>query len=172
MTTQSLTLSPKLQSYDIDYGNYNYNHSSNSLEHPSYGHGSREIRNNGSNPAPVVSTKSQKSRDHRDRRTNRSDRLSHDDMRRTRTDQRGYSKQKKKKRSMKEQKKWKKKMKEIGKNHPEFELSYDLLLGIRTSTSLVNSSMVRSSMNPADDDSSDDDELSNYYNLYPCTSNL
>ena len=66
---------------------------------------------------------------------------------------------KKQKRSKKEQKKWKKKMKEIGKNHPEFELSYDLLLGIRTSTSTVNSSIIRSSANPSDDDSSDDDEL-------------
>ena len=70
-------------------------------------------------------------------------------------------KKKRSRRSKKDEKKWKKKMKEIGKNHPEFELSYDLLLGIRTSTSTVNSSVIRSSfMGLQDDDSSEDEELS------------
>ena len=176
---QSLTFSPKLPSYGIDYVNYNYNNdsgnnaNSNDNEYPdSDGQLSHDILNNRS-PPPVVTTQPLKSRE------NRNARLSHDDLYRSRTDPRGLSKQKKHRRSKKEQKKWKKKMKEIGKNHPEFELSYDLLLGIRTSTSLVNSSIVRSSMNPADDDSSDDDELSlNIFRLhlsiilYPCTSSI
>ena len=69
-------------------------------------------------------------------------------------------KKRKSKRSKRDEKKWKKKMKEIGKNHPEFELSYDLLLGIRTSTSTVNQSIIRSSMALQEDDSSEDEELS------------
>ena len=93
-------------------------------------------------------------------------RMSHDELARTRTDPRGIKRRKKKRRSDKETKKWKKKMKEIGKNHPEFELSYDLLLGIRTSTSTVNSSVIRSSINPEDDDSSEDEELHLFSNIY------
>ena len=69
-------------------------------------------------------------------------------------------KKRKSRRSKKDEKKWKKKMKEIGKNHPEFELSYDLLLGIRTSTSTVNQSIIRSSIALQEDDSSEDEEFS------------
>ena len=54
---------------------------------------------------------------------------------------------KQRQRSKKEEKKWRKKMKEIGRRHPEFELTYDLLLGIRTSTSLMSQSVLRSSVN-------------------------
>ena len=79
-------------------------------------------------------------------------------LHRTKTDPRGGRPHRKKKRSKKEEKKWKKKMKEIGKNHPEFELSYDLLLGIRTSTSTVISSVIRSSVAPEDEDDSSEDE--------------
>ena len=167
MTTQSLTMSPKLASYGTDYTNYNFhnNSDSNHMNHISNGRighnghpSKREINNNYSNPPAHLNGTTLKSRDYQSARNKRgSDGAV--GLSRSKTDPRGGHK-KKNKRSKKEQKKWKKKMKEIGKNHPEFELSYDLLLGIRTSTSTVNSSIIRSSVNPTEDDSSDDDELS------------
>ena len=178
MTTQSLTMSPKWQYDAPDYNKYNkiggngntptangangtYKYGSH--QSASYKELTRKISNNYSNPpTSLIDSRNPKTltpkngtyRDHRNQR------LSHDDLQRTKTDPRGLknSKNRKNKRSKKEEKKWKKKMKEIGKSHPEFELSYDLLLGIRTSTSTVNSSIIRSSVNPTDDDSSDDDD--------------
>ena len=71
-------------------------------------------------------------------------------------------KEKKKLEKKEKELKLKKKMKEIGRTHPEFELSYDLLLGIRTSTSLVNKSIIIKSSDKDiygnGNDSSDEDE--------------
>lgn len=72
----------------------------------------------------------------------------------------GKNSQKSNKKRKREAKKYKKKLKQIGTTHPEFELAYDLLLGIRTSTSTVTSSVMRSSLIPSmgDDAYSDSDD--------------
>ena len=58
-------------------------------------------------------------------------------------------------------------------SHPEFELTYDLLLGIRTCTSLINQSMMKSS-NLDESDHEIDDEIEkgfNYSKTYDFPSN-
>ena len=62
------------------------------------------------------------------------------------------------KRREKERKKKKKRLKKIAKEHPEFELSYDMMLGIRYAVSLSEPSVTLPSKTiSADEDSSSDD---------------